>query len=125
VYAVLSEGDEERADRELVDLICRRGGAITARELQQASRVYPTADSADEALTGLVTSKRGVWEPILPDASGGRPARVFRLSTPSTVYTTPEIPEENVGSVDVDSVEHDEVNKRLAEAAEEMDAVAW
>jgi len=125
VYAVLTEGDEERADRELVDLIRRRGGAITARELQQASRAYPTAESADEALTGLVKSKRGEWEPILPDASGGRPARVFRLSTVSTVYTTPEIPEENVGSVDVDTVDCDEVNRKLMEAAEEMEAVAW
>ena len=105
VYAVLGEGDEERADRELVDLIRRRGGSITARELQQASRAYPTADAAEEALTGLVKAGLGGWEPIPPTAQGGRPARVFRLSTASTVYTTPEIPEENGGSVDVDSVD--------------------
>ena len=105
VYAVLGEGDEERADRELVDLIRRRGGAITARELQQASRAYPTAEAAEEALTGLVKSGRGDWEPIPPGRQGGCPARVFRLSAASTVYTTPEIHEENGGSVDVDSVE--------------------
>ena len=52
VYAVLGEGDEERADRELVDLIRRRGGAITARELQQASRAYPTAECRRRSLDG-------------------------------------------------------------------------
>jgi len=125
VYAVLGEGDDERDRRELVDLIRRRGGTITARELQQASRAYPMADAADEALTELAKSGRGDWEPIPPTSQGGRPARVFRLSTASTVYTTPIIPEKSRGSVDVDSVDGPDVNALLAEAAGEMEAATW
>ena len=105
VYAVLGEGDDERADRELVDLIRRRGGTITVRALQQASRAYQTADTAEEALTALVKSGWGDWEPTPATPQGGRPAHAFRLSTASTVYTTLETPEENVGSVDVDSAD--------------------
>jgi transposase-like protein len=36
---------------------------------------------------------------------GGRPARAFVMSTPSTVHETPAKPEESEGSVDVDSVD--------------------
>jgi hypothetical protein len=125
VYSVLSETDEEHADRELVDLIRRRGGAITARELQRASRAYPTADDADDALTRLAKAKWGEWAQTLPDDSGGRPARVFQLCTLLTVDTTPSFPEENRGSVSVNAEEYDEVNRQLAQAAEEMEAVAW
>lgn len=47
VYSALAESDEEREIRQLVDLIGRRGGRITVRALQHASRRY--RDSAEEA----------------------------------------------------------------------------
>jgi hypothetical protein len=128
VYGLLSETDEERDRRQLADWIAKRGGAVTARELQQGHRQYRTAEDAVAALEDLAEARLGTWQPVPPGSKGGRPYRVFRLSTASTVYTTPENPAGNGGSVDVDSADdigtqhsgsHAEaVNRLLAEAAE-------
>jgi hypothetical protein len=101
VYGVLGETDEQRERRQLVEWIARKGGAVTIRELQQGRRGYK-ADTAEAALVALVKAGYGTWQDVPTTAKGGRPYRVFRLST---VYTTPENTAENGGSVDVDSVD--------------------
>jgi hypothetical protein len=81
VYAVLSESEEARARRELVELIREAGGTITARDLMRRRQgEYPTAEDADHALMDLVTNKlaRGKW---VSDPEGGRPYYKYRLES--------------------------------------------
>lgn len=78
VYGLFVESEEDREQRELVELIRRRGGAITARELMHTSRQYQPTEVADAALTGLARTGHGEWH--IETATGGRPRREFRLS---------------------------------------------
>src|SRR5262249_26469560 len=72
-YGVLAETDTQRAFRQLVELIVRRGGEITGRELQRANgHRYRTAEMAETALNGLVTAGLGYWR-----------AAVFVLHSPT------------------------------------------
>jgi hypothetical protein len=106
VYAVLGESEEDRDRRRLVELIHRKGGRITARELMQGDRRFrDSADAAEQALQELVEAGLGTWEPLSPTDRGGHPSRCFHLSTSVYAYETPENPEESGGSVDVDSVD--------------------
>ena len=50
VYAMLGEGAEDQAERELIELIRRLGGTVTGRKLQRHSRKFKTAKEADNAL---------------------------------------------------------------------------
>ncbi len=104
VYAILSESDEDREQRQLVEWIGRKGGAVTVRQVQQGHRQYRTADDAEAALTELVKAGYGSWHDIPPGPKGGRSSREFRLSTPST-STQPLETRELRGSVDVDTVD--------------------
>ena len=47
VYAVLAESEADQDDRELIDLIRRKGGEVTPRELMRCSRRYLTSDEAE------------------------------------------------------------------------------
>lgn len=105
VYAMLDESDTERDQRRLVDWIGRKGGTVTAREVQQGCRWLKEPGAAETALDELAKAGRGNWRDAPTTAKGGRPARAFVLSTLSTVYETPAKPEENEGFVDVDSVD--------------------
>ncbi len=106
VYAVLGESDDDRKRRQLVELIQRKGGEATARELRQSDRRFRhSTESAEEALNELEKAGRGRWVPIPSDSKGGRPTRVFRLDRSVYVYETHAISEENQGSVDVDNVD--------------------
>jgi Protein of unknown function (DUF3987)/Bifunctional DNA primase/polymerase, N-terminal len=105
VYSLMSETAEDRDRRRLIELIQRRGGSLTVRELQQSRRLYNTADEAEAALTDLVKAGVGTWASREPTAKGGRPTRVFRLKESPPVYETPKKPQESVGSVDVDSID--------------------
>jgi hypothetical protein len=109
VYAMLDESDAERDQRRLVDWIGRKGGTVTPREVQQGCRWLKGPGVAETALEELVKAGRGSWRNVPTTAKGGRPARAFVLSTPSTVYETTTKPEESEGSVDVDSVDAEEV----------------
>ncbi|HQA44935.1 MAG TPA: DUF3987 domain-containing protein [Phycisphaerae bacterium] len=127
VYAILGESDDDRDRRRLAELVARKGGTMTPRELQQTSRRYPTAADAEAALQELVAAELGTWEAIEPTAKGGRPARRFRLKnappvyeTAPPVYETPQNPKENRGSVDVDSVDTPE-NEPEAPAGDDDD----
>jgi hypothetical protein len=105
VYAMLAESDAERDQRRLADWIWRKGGTVTAREVQQGCRWLREPGTAEAALEELVKAERGTWRIVPTTAKGGRPAMAFTLSTPSTVNETPAEPEKSEGSVDVDGVD--------------------
>ena len=63
MYAVLGESDEARDQRRLLELIERKGGRITPREMQRSdARSYRTADEAEKALMMLSKAGMAKWE---------------------------------------------------------------
>ncbi len=83
VYAILSETDDERQTRELVEWIGRHGGTVTVRQLTRGPREYrdapdPTA-KAEKALGELVAAGVAVWIHNDHDPKGGRPTDRVRL----------------------------------------------
>jgi hypothetical protein len=54
VYSVFRESDSQEGCRQIIDLIRQRGGTITVRELQRASRKYGTAEEAEQELERMV-----------------------------------------------------------------------
>jgi hypothetical protein len=107
VYGMFVESEEDRRLREVAEWIRRRGGVVSAREVQQARRDCLTAEDAEALLNALVEAGLGEWEPVAAGRKGGRPTRVFRLSTPPTKQN-PTNHGKNEGSVDVDSVDSPE-----------------
>jgi hypothetical protein len=105
VYAILDESGADREQRRLAEWIGRKGGTVTAREIQQGCRWLKEPGKAEAALEELVKTGCGYWQDPASTPKGGRPGRVFALSTPSTVYKTDELPQEPSGSVDVDKVD--------------------
>lgn len=85
VYGLFTESADDRANRELVELIRRRGGRIAARDLQMGVRQYRAAGAAESALTHLVRAGHGRWE-VVP--TGRRPRTDFVLFDSSTVSTS-------------------------------------
>lgn len=104
VYALLSESDNGREQRRLAEWIERKGGSVTAREVQQGHRQYRTAQDAEAALEELAKAGYGQWRDAPPGQKGGRPSSVFQLSTAST-STKPARTRDSEGFVDVDSVD--------------------
>jgi len=101
VSGLLSESDEERDRRELVELIERKGGRMAPRELVQASRKYRPNDVAEEALNELAESGWGVWETV---GTGGVPNASLCCLRRQRLRKPPE-PRKKRPSVDVDSVD--------------------
>jgi hypothetical protein len=81
IHSLLTESQEERDTRRLVEFIRARGGRISVRKLQKSnSRKYPRNEDAEAALNALVNAGRGEWEPPVTTGGKGRPAsRFFRL----------------------------------------------
>jgi len=104
VYAVLTESEESNEREELVEWIRRKGGSVTAREVQQGNRQYRTATDAESALNELEKADLGQWKKLPPGPRGGRPLKVFHLSTLST-STEPSRTRDSEGCVDVDNVD--------------------
>ncbi|HYV36906.1 MAG TPA: DUF3987 domain-containing protein, partial [Gemmataceae bacterium] len=78
VYTVLSEGEQEQQNRQLLDWV-RDRGSVTVRDLQRAfPRLYPNAETAETALKQLAGT--GKVQPITqaPGPHGGRPATVYQ-----------------------------------------------
>lgn len=95
VYGTLAETEQEREFREVIELLRRRGGRISARELCQSSRRFRGNTEAAEAfLMELHRKKVGRWVSIPAGPSGGRPTREFELLELST---EPE-PQEHAGN---------------------------
>ncbi len=105
LYVMLDESDAERDQRRLVDWIGRKGGTVTPREVQQGCRWLKEPGAAESALEGLAKAGSGSWRDVPTTPKGGRPAREFMLSTPSTVYETPVKADASGGFVDVDTVD--------------------
>jgi Protein of unknown function (DUF3987)/Primase C terminal 2 (PriCT-2) len=99
VYGMFGESEDDRDRRELPELIRRKGGAITARELMRCSRRYPTSEDADAALEALAKTGAGYWEHERQGPEGGRPLRRLRLIDAVDADTTPQ----NAGAGEVSS----------------------
>jgi hypothetical protein len=91
VYATLSESEDERATRRLVEWVQARGGRITTRDLQRSnSHKWPTAGAAQAALDGLAEADLGAWVERPGGARGGHPIReLILLPTDDTSDTCP------------------------------------
>jgi hypothetical protein len=95
VYEMLSESDAERDGRQLVDWIDGKGGSVTPREVQMGYRRLRAPGAAETALEELAKAGRGSWRDEPPGSKGGRPARIFILSTLSTSTKPTNSPENN------------------------------
>jgi hypothetical protein len=93
VYAVLGETHDEQVQRDLVELIRRKGGLATPRELQRwRDRQFPTSDAAETGLRSLVSAGYGRFNTDIPGPTGGRPAFRFTLTdTDTTSESQPKI----------------------------------
>jgi hypothetical protein len=106
-YLRLAEGDDDREDRQLLDIVSRKGGSVSGRELVQSSRKFKTVKDAEAALSRLVDAGHGQWV-YLPQRGPGAPkARRFVLPSASgdPVYRTPAGGAANGDSVCVDAVD--------------------
>jgi hypothetical protein len=82
IYAVLSESEEAREIRRLVEFIRSKGGRITTKVLQQSnSRRYPTAEAAEDKLNALVKAGVATWQEVPVSSRGGRPTKECLLAT--------------------------------------------
>jgi hypothetical protein len=98
VYAILAESEDEEARRELVELIVRMGGEVTARDLQRAKRAkYATAEDAESALNELAEHDLGLWFVDEHDGNRGRPAAVFRIHAASSAEDCHPAPTQHAG----------------------------
>ena len=104
VYAMLNETEADGDLRRLAEWIERRGGSATTREVQQGCRWLRGPGAAEESLEHLAKSGSGRWQDAAASSKGGRPTRVFELSTTST-STKPRDASEFGGFVDVDAVD--------------------
>ena len=82
IYAMLAESNGDGERRKLIEWIDRKGGSVTARELQMGPRRFrESTEVAELALADLVTAGFGRWEPIPTTPKGGRDSRRFVLAT--------------------------------------------
>ncbi|MCG3139041.1 MAG: hypothetical protein HJJLKODD_02918 [Phycisphaerae bacterium] len=92
VYGQLTENEDEQLQRQVIELIQRRGGCITKRELQQSCRpLRNDAALAEQTLQSLADAGWGRWEGADACSQNGQSKRAFVLSTclPSTTSTNP------------------------------------
>jgi hypothetical protein len=91
IYGAFSESAEEKERRQLLELVRRLGGKVTARDLQKHCRKFKTSEDAELALISLANANFGSWEIQQTD---GRPKHVF------CVAASPDFPA--VDTVDAD-----------------------
>lgn len=109
IYAMLSEGDEGRKRRQLVEWIERKGGSVTVRDLTHGLRQFRgDADGARKVLDELADNGDGRWKQSLGD-KGGRPTERFHLVTTVTVTETSKITGICEGNGDGDAGDTDTV----------------
>ncbi|MEM7210306.1 MAG: YfjI family protein, partial [Pseudomonadota bacterium] len=88
VYAMLHESKAESERRDLIDVIRRHGGRITANDLRIASRRFKSNEQSNAFLDSLAKSGQGRWTKQSTTPRGGRPTRVFELNSPPTETET-------------------------------------
>jgi uncharacterized protein DUF3987/VirE-like protein len=85
IYAELAETRDEREQRELIEFIQRRGGAVSEREVMQSfNRLKNDKAETRRELTALVKAGIGKWELVNHGGGRGRPTRKFQLLSFST-----------------------------------------
>ncbi len=104
VYAILDENRDDRDIRRLCELIQRKGGSMSGRELAQASRAYRTVADAEAALAKLVEARKGSWVTPVQRGPGAPKARRLVLSGVQgvDVYRNPSGDPASRDSVDID-----------------------
>ena len=117
LYAMLGESEEDRQHRRLVELIRRKGGSATPRELMRSSRQYATSAQAEVALAELAKVGLGRWEDMPATAKGGRPTHRLTLVDCVDVDETPLNAKEEVGCVNVNGVNAAESTRARDRAA--------
>ncbi|TWU27600.1 YfjI family protein [Bythopirellula polymerisocia] len=129
VYGLFVENENEREQRELVELIRRKGGTVVPRDLMRSGRKFKNASDAEAALVELEASGIGSWS--FDDHAGGRgrPTRRFTLVDTVDSDTNNRKHEENGISVSVNTVntpprtlsdpDVDGINRLLAESVED------
>ncbi len=107
VYLRLAEGDDDREARQLLDLVRRKGGSISGRELVQSSRAFRAVKDAEAALSRLVDAGHGAWVTPPQRGPGAPKARRFFLPGQSgdPVYRNPAGGAMEGDSVCVDGVD--------------------
>ena len=99
VYDILSESDDERELRALQELISRKGGSITPRELQRSNgRRYRTTEAALVALTSLATAGAGEMITEAPTNGGHSTVRftLFDVRRPTCPTVDDSLPSSNI-----------------------------
>jgi hypothetical protein len=107
VYARLAEGDDDREARQLLDIVRRKGGSVSGRELVQSSRMFKTVKDAEAALSRLVDAGHGKWLTPPQRGPGAPMARRFVLPNApgDSVYRNPAGGAAEGDSVCVDAVD--------------------
>ncbi len=106
VYSIWTESDDDRDRRQLVELIQRKGGSVTRRELMRSSRMFTTAADAEAALDELTQAGIGHWEQVPPGPKGGKPSKRFVLADTDGIDDSPR--QSSVDTADVDNTPADE-----------------
>lgn len=80
MYATFHEPPEAVLTRRLVEFIERRCASVSVREIADNFRPFKNKpDEIERQLSGLITTQRGEWLPIVTSTKGGRPTQRFRL----------------------------------------------
>jgi len=104
VYSALAESDDDREQRKLVELIERKGGAITASELAHSDRRFRNqTEAAHSTLNALVDAGVLARELIPSGPKGGPSKEVYRLTSNVTVTATSKNQAKNEGHSDSDT----------------------
>src|SRR5262245_10416653 len=82
IYCELSETDEQRWERRVLECILRHGCSVTAREVMRS--MHSDKEETDRALNALVKNGIAKTVEIKPDGRG-RPTVEFRLIPQATV----------------------------------------
>jgi len=83
VYSLVNKEAKAPIEK-VIQLISRRGGTVTARELCQYHRAIKNTAEADVCLQELVELGWGKWTQRLTSEKGGRPTRIFTLDVCET-----------------------------------------
>jgi hypothetical protein len=113
IYAELSETQEERNRRSLIEFIQKRGGTVYERDIMQSFwRLKNDKDGTERELSALVKARIGKWEAVDHSGGRGRPTRKFRLLWSSTSTQFPISRGKTSNSVDVDAPKSQKITAR-------------
>ncbi len=119
IHQMKTESQQEKERRELVELIRRKGGSISTRELQQSVKAIKTAQDAEVKLRDLVDCGTCETENVRSGPKGGRPTQRFVLVESGQRLTEPRESPVSDSSVDVDK--EDSSNAELVSVSEDSD----